>query len=259
MPSLPFLVTTRMIAGFVAVIPLYVLGLLSSYLATRTIATVYFGQSTGTYDYYFHLFLPPGGRAVVVRQGAGVQRDRGAGPLLLRLHRHRRAGRRRRGRRPGRAAGDRRASTSSTSSCRWPSGARPRPCGSRGERPDAAGSSGVAFVALLGGALTLSVLPYRKAFTPVTWVTLRADHTGLQLNPGADVKLRGVVVGEVRDDRQPTGSGARLRLALDPDADRRRSRPTSAPGCCPRRCSASGTWRWCRRPTRPAGRSATAR
>ncbi|HEX6498665.1 MAG TPA: ABC transporter permease [Micromonosporaceae bacterium] len=58
-PSLPFLVTTRMIAGFVAVIPLYVIGLLSSYLATRTMATVYFGQSAGTYDYYFHLFLPP--------------------------------------------------------------------------------------------------------------------------------------------------------------------------------------------------------
>ncbi len=59
-PSLPFLVTTRIIAGFIAVIPLYVLGLLSSYLATRTISTVYFGQSAGTYDYYFHLFLPPG-------------------------------------------------------------------------------------------------------------------------------------------------------------------------------------------------------
>jgi len=59
-PSLPFLVTTRMVAGLVAVIPLYVLGLLASYLATRTIATVYFGQSPGTYDYYFHLFLPPG-------------------------------------------------------------------------------------------------------------------------------------------------------------------------------------------------------
>src|SRR5512144_3158878 len=59
-PSLPFLVTTRMIAGFIAVVPLYVVGLLASYLATRTIATGYFGQSTGTYDYYFHLFLPPG-------------------------------------------------------------------------------------------------------------------------------------------------------------------------------------------------------
>ncbi len=58
-PSLPFLVTTRIVAGFIAVIPLYVLGLLASYLATRTISTVYFGQSAGTYDYYFHLFLPP--------------------------------------------------------------------------------------------------------------------------------------------------------------------------------------------------------
>jgi phospholipid/cholesterol/gamma-HCH transport system permease protein len=59
-PSLPYLVTTRMIAGLVAVVPLYVAGLLASYLATRGIATVYFGQSAGTYDYYFHLFLPPG-------------------------------------------------------------------------------------------------------------------------------------------------------------------------------------------------------
>jgi phospholipid/cholesterol/gamma-HCH transport system permease protein len=59
-PSLPFLVTTRMIAGFIAVIPLYVIGLLSSYWATRLIATGYYGQSKGTYDHYFHLFLPPG-------------------------------------------------------------------------------------------------------------------------------------------------------------------------------------------------------
>jgi len=58
-PSLPFLVTTRMIAGFVAVVPLYVLGLLSSYGATRFIVVHYFGQSAGTYDHYFHLFLPP--------------------------------------------------------------------------------------------------------------------------------------------------------------------------------------------------------
>ncbi len=58
-PSLPFLVTTRMIAGFVAVIPLYVVGLLSSYFAARTITTGYHGQSTGTYDHYFQQYLPP--------------------------------------------------------------------------------------------------------------------------------------------------------------------------------------------------------
>lgn len=58
-PSLPFLVTTRIIAGFVAVIPLYIIGLLASYFATRLIATGYYSQSSGTYDHYFNLFLPP--------------------------------------------------------------------------------------------------------------------------------------------------------------------------------------------------------
>jgi len=58
-PSLPYLVTTRIIAGFVAVIPLYVIGLLSSYLASRMVVVYIYGQSEGTYDHYFNLFLPP--------------------------------------------------------------------------------------------------------------------------------------------------------------------------------------------------------
>jgi len=59
-PSLPFLVTTRIIAGMIAIVPLYVIGLLSSYFATRLTVTQFFGQSQGTYDHYFELFLPPG-------------------------------------------------------------------------------------------------------------------------------------------------------------------------------------------------------
>jgi len=74
---------------------------------------------------------------------------------------------------------------------------------------------GIGFLVLLLAAGLLSVLAYRKAFTPVTWVTLRADHTGLQLNDGADVKLRGVIVGEVRSIATD-GRRATLRLALDP-------------------------------------------
>ena len=58
-PSVPYLVTTRMLAGFIAIIPLYTVGLLSSYLATRAVNTGLQGQSTGSYDHYFHLFLPP--------------------------------------------------------------------------------------------------------------------------------------------------------------------------------------------------------
>jgi phospholipid/cholesterol/gamma-HCH transport system permease protein len=59
-PSLPFLVTSRIIASFIAIIPLYVIGLLSSYFATYFIVVYYFHQSAGTYSHYFHLFLPPG-------------------------------------------------------------------------------------------------------------------------------------------------------------------------------------------------------
>jgi phospholipid/cholesterol/gamma-HCH transport system permease protein len=58
-PSVPFLVTTRVLAGMIAVIPLYIIGLLASYSATRVIVTVAFGQASGTYDEYFYLFLVP--------------------------------------------------------------------------------------------------------------------------------------------------------------------------------------------------------
>jgi phospholipid/cholesterol/gamma-HCH transport system permease protein len=58
-PSIPYLVTTRLIAGLVAVIPLYIVGLVSSYVSTRLIVTLYFHQSGGTYDHYFHTFLVP--------------------------------------------------------------------------------------------------------------------------------------------------------------------------------------------------------
>jgi phospholipid/cholesterol/gamma-HCH transport system permease protein len=58
-PSMPYLVTTRVLAGIAAVIPLYAVGLLSSYLASRAVTVYFYGQSAGTYDHYFHLFLPP--------------------------------------------------------------------------------------------------------------------------------------------------------------------------------------------------------
>jgi phospholipid/cholesterol/gamma-HCH transport system substrate-binding protein len=74
---------------------------------------------------------------------------------------------------------------------------------------------GIVFIVLLVGALSMSVLQYEKAFTPVTWVTLEADHTGAQILSGAEVKVRGVVVGDVRDITSD-GKRATLRLALNP-------------------------------------------
>lgn len=56
-PSLPYLVTTRIAAGVVAIIPLFGIGLLSSYVASREITVLFNGQSAGTYDHYFGSFL----------------------------------------------------------------------------------------------------------------------------------------------------------------------------------------------------------
>ncbi|WP_233511051.1 MlaE family ABC transporter permease [Actinomadura craniellae] len=58
-PSLPYLVTTRIVAGAVAIIPLYGIGLLSSYMSSRAVTVYFNGQSAGTYDHYFGLFLAP--------------------------------------------------------------------------------------------------------------------------------------------------------------------------------------------------------
>jgi len=58
-PALPFLVSTRVIAAFIAVIPLYIVALAASYLSPRLITTMIYGQSAGTYDHYFLAFLPP--------------------------------------------------------------------------------------------------------------------------------------------------------------------------------------------------------
>ncbi len=58
-PSLPYLVTTRIVAGFIAVIPLYAIGLISSYFGSRLVTLFLNGQSAGTYDHYFGLFLSP--------------------------------------------------------------------------------------------------------------------------------------------------------------------------------------------------------
>ncbi len=58
-PSVPFLVTSRIVAGLVAIIPIYTAALVAQYFATKAIIVYYFGQSAGTYEHYFTLFLPP--------------------------------------------------------------------------------------------------------------------------------------------------------------------------------------------------------
>ncbi|MBK5307680.1 MAG: MCE family protein [Frankiaceae bacterium] len=75
--------------------------------------------------------------------------------------------------------------------------------------------SGVAFLVVIGLLVALTVALYQKAFTPVVKVTLQANRIGNQLSAPADVKLRGLIVGEVRSVASK-GNGATISLALDP-------------------------------------------
>lgn len=56
-PSVPYLITTRVIAGLIAVIPLYAVALLMSFAASELVVVYGYHQSSGTYTHYFHTFL----------------------------------------------------------------------------------------------------------------------------------------------------------------------------------------------------------
>jgi len=75
---------------------------------------------------------------------------------------------------------------------------------------------GIAFIIVVSLLLGLTIAIYNKAFTPVERITLLTNRTGNQLAPPADVKVRGLIVGEVRGVRS-TGERAELDIALNPD------------------------------------------
>ena len=74
---------------------------------------------------------------------------------------------------------------------------------------------GLAFLVVLALLLGLSVALYNKAFTEVASVTLETDTAGNQLQEASDVKVRGVLVGEVREVRA-AADGATIELAILP-------------------------------------------
>ncbi len=54
-----YLVSTRIVAGMVAITPLYSIAVILSFLASQFTTVVLFGQSGGLYDHYFDTFLNP--------------------------------------------------------------------------------------------------------------------------------------------------------------------------------------------------------
>lgn len=55
--SVAYLVSTRVVAGVVVVIPLYCVAMVCAFIAARLGTTGFYGQSTGVYDHYFNTFL----------------------------------------------------------------------------------------------------------------------------------------------------------------------------------------------------------
>jgi phospholipid/cholesterol/gamma-HCH transport system permease protein len=54
-----FLVSTRIVAGMIAITPLYSIAIILSFLASRFTTVFLLGQSSGLYDHYFSTFLSP--------------------------------------------------------------------------------------------------------------------------------------------------------------------------------------------------------
>ena len=57
--SVEFLVSSRIVAGMIAITPLYAIAVILSFLASRTVTVILLGQSPGLYDHYFRTFLNP--------------------------------------------------------------------------------------------------------------------------------------------------------------------------------------------------------
>lgn len=57
--SISYLVSTRLVAASVVIIPLYAMSLIMAFAAAQLTTTVLYGQSSGTYNHYFHTFLRP--------------------------------------------------------------------------------------------------------------------------------------------------------------------------------------------------------
>ncbi len=77
--------------------------------------------------------------------------------------------------------------------------------------------AGVAFLTAVAMLIWLSIAIYNKAFTHVTWVTVKAERAGLQLAQFGDVRRHGVLVGQVRSIRQD-GKEASIKVAFYPSA-----------------------------------------
>ncbi|MDX6372791.1 MAG: phospholipid/cholesterol/gamma-HCH transport system substrate-binding protein [Nocardioidaceae bacterium] len=77
--------------------------------------------------------------------------------------------------------------------------------------------AGVVFLTCIALLIAFSIAVYQKRFERVTMVEIHADRAGLQLAKFGDVRIHGVLVGQVRSVSE-NGKEAVIKVALDPAA-----------------------------------------
>lgn len=79
--------------------------------------------------------------------------------------------------------------------------------------------AGIVYLVAIALLISFSIAIYQKVFTPVTMVTVKAERAGLQLPKFGDVRMHGVLIGQIRSITQD-GHQAVIKLGLQPSAAR---------------------------------------
>lgn len=87
---------------------------------------------------------------------------------------------------------------------------------------------GLVFLLVCVGFLAFTILQFNKAFTSFTTVKFTTDSAGNALPNQADVKARGVLVGEVREIKPTTAGKVVVTLGLKPDMAKKLPADTTA-------------------------------
>jgi phospholipid/cholesterol/gamma-HCH transport system permease protein len=70
--SLPYLVSTRVAAGMITIIPIYAMALVGGWVAWKLALVQFYGLSGGTYDHYFDSFMQPTDILYAMFQAVGI-------------------------------------------------------------------------------------------------------------------------------------------------------------------------------------------
>jgi phospholipid/cholesterol/gamma-HCH transport system permease protein len=70
--SLPYLVSTRVAAGMITIIPIYAMALVGGWVAWKLALVQFYGLSSGTYDHYFDTFMHPTDIIYAMAQAVGI-------------------------------------------------------------------------------------------------------------------------------------------------------------------------------------------